>query len=179
MGWALLIVSLLLLAACDRNVEPFDPGEEPRPPDLARIFPPGADRAAEAAPDGAPVLPQRGAPPVGTEGAPVRGTLELAPELEGRVPSGAILFLIARSAGAGPPLAVKRIPEPRFPLEFEIGPNDRMIQQLPFSGPLRISARVDGDGNATTREPGDLLGESPGDVEPGDSGVVVTIDQAL
>ena len=54
-----------------------------------------------------------------------------------------------------------------------------MIQQLPFSGPLRISARVDGDGNATTREPGDLLGESPGDVEPGDSGVVVTIDQAL
>jgi hypothetical protein len=109
----------------------------------------------------------------------VRGTLRLAPELEGRVPSGAILFLIARSTEAGPPLAVQRIPEPRFPLDFEIGPKDRMIQQLPFAGPLRLTARVDGDGNATTREPGDLVGASSEEVEPGDSGIVITIDQAL
>ena len=25
--------------ACDRNIEPFEPGEVPRAPDLARIFP--------------------------------------------------------------------------------------------------------------------------------------------
>ena len=29
----------LLLAGCDRNIEPYQPGEEPRAPDLARIFP--------------------------------------------------------------------------------------------------------------------------------------------
>jgi hypothetical protein len=171
--------TLLLVVACDRNLEPFDPTEEPRPPDLAKIFPPGADRAAEQAPAGMPVPPQRGAPPVGASAAPVRGTLRLAPELEGSVPSGAVLFLIARSTGAGPPLAVQRIPEPRFPLDFEIGPDDRMIQQLPFAGPLRLSARVDGDGNATSREPGDLVGASSEEVEPGDSGIVITIDQAL
>jgi hypothetical protein len=170
---------LLLVAACDRNFEPFDPAEEPRPPDLAKIFPPGADRAAEQSPAGAPAMPLRGAPPVGEAAASVRGTLRLAPELEGRVPSGAILFLIARSTEAGPPLAVQRIPEPRFPLDFEIGPNDRMIQQLPFAGPLRLTARVDGDGNATSREPGDLVGESSEEVEPGDSGIVITIDQSL
>lgn len=170
---------LLLALSCDRNVEPFDPAEEPRPPDLTKIFPAGADRAAEQAPAGMPVLPERGAPPVGSGAAPVRGTLRLAPELEGSVPSGAVLFLIARSTGAGPPLAVQRIPEPRFPLEFEIGPKDRMIQQLPFVGPLRLTARVDGDGNATSREPGDLVGASPAEVQPGDSGIVITIDQAL
>jgi hypothetical protein len=170
---------LLLALACDRNVEPFDPAEEPRPPDLAKIFPPGADRAAEQSSPGALAVPERGAPPVEAAAAPVRGTLRLAHELEGRVPSGAVLFLIARSAEAGPPLAVKRIPEPRFPLDFEIGPDDRMIQQLPFVGPLRLTARVDGDGNATSREPGDLVGGSSAEVEPGDSGIVITIDQAL
>lgn len=174
-----LALASSLLIACDRNLEPFDPAEEPRPPDLTRLFPGPADRAPERPPDGMPGLPGRGAPPVGADAAPVRGTLRLAPELEGRVPSGAVLFLIARGAGAGPPLAVKRIPDPRLPLEFEIGPEDRMIQQLPFAGPLSISARLDGDGNASTREPGDLLGESSGEVEPGDSGVVVIIDQAL
>lgn len=169
---------LLLALACDRNLEPFDPAEEPRPPDLAKLFPAGADRAAEQSPAGMPGLPERGAPPVGA-GAAVRGTLRLAPALEGRVPSGAVLFLIARNAQAGPPLAVQRIPAPRFPLEFEIGPDDRMIQQLPFAGPLRLTARVDGDGNATSREPGDLTGTSAEEVQPGDSGVVITIDQEL
>ena len=34
----LLALAALLLLACDRNVERYDPAEEPRPPDLARLF---------------------------------------------------------------------------------------------------------------------------------------------
>lgn len=188
---ALIPLLLAAVAACDRNIEPFVPGEKPAKPDLAKIFPPGAEqpqRSAQEIGDAPPDPPEqgrRGAPPLapgaGASDAspPVRGTISLAPELEGRVPADAVLFLIARRAGSGPPLAVKRIPQPRFPLEFEIGPQDRMIETLPFVGPLQLSARVDGDGNATTRNPGDLQGTLGDDVEPGASGVVLVIDQLL
>jgi cytochrome c-type biogenesis protein CcmH len=168
-----------LALACDRKIEPLDPNETPREPELSRIFPAGADRAAaaEGAAPEAPAGPAggRAAPPVAAAGAPVRGTVELAPGLAERVPPGAVLFLIARREGGGPPLAVRRIDAPRFPLEFELGPDDRMIESMPFAGPLRLSARLDADGNATTRAAGDLEGAAPAPVEPGATGVRIAI----
>jgi len=122
----------------------------------------------------------RGAPPVAAASdLPIRGRVEVAPELSARVPANAILFLIARRASAGPPLAVRRIENPSFPLEFTIGPDDRMIKSMPFVGPVNLTARLDGDGNATSRSPGDLQGASGAPVEPGASGVVVVLDQLL
>jgi hypothetical protein len=169
--------------ACDRRIEPFDPSEQPREPDLSRIFPPGAQETAVQA--GAPLeLPpppmQRGAPALAAEGgAPIRGTLRLAPELAGQVPEGAVLFLIARGATPGPPIAVKRIEAPSFPLDFEIGPADRMIATLPFAGPVLISARLDTDGNATSRTPGDLQGSAAQPVEPGATDVAIVLAERL
>ena len=166
---------------CDRNIAPFDPDEEPEAPDISRIFPEGAQQGASPSLPPAPVAQQqRGAPSVAAEaGEPVRGTVRLAPELEGSLPPGAVLFVIARRGSAGPPLAVKRVLDPRFPMEFSLGPEDRMIQAVPFVGPLPITARVDGDGHATSRSPGDLQGAAPDPVEPGATDVVVTLDQRL
>ena len=174
-----LVAALAGLAACDRNIEPYDPNEVPEQPDLSRIFPAGAERSPL---DAAPTLPPApgGAPPVAaSDGAPIRGTISVAPELAGRVPAGAVLFLIARRGGAGPPLAVQRIPQPRFPLEFSIGPQDRMIQAIPFAGELELSARLDADGNAMSRQAGDLEGRASHPVEPGASGVAIAIDSVL
>ncbi|HVH20542.1 MAG TPA: hypothetical protein VNF72_19785 [Myxococcota bacterium] len=176
-----LLCAALALYGCDRNLEPFDPDEQPRQPDLSRIFPAGAERAERAEP-GLPAAPDatRGAAEVAAEsGAPIHGTIQLSKELEGQVLPGSVLFLIARRQEGGPPLAVKRIPSPRFPLDFELGPDDRMIQALPFAGPLSLSARVDSDGNALSRTPGDLQGEAAGPFEPGASGIVLVIDQVV
>ncbi len=112
-------------------------------------------------------------------GVPVRGTIRLAPDLAGGVPPGAVLFLVARRGEGGPPLAVKRIADPGFPLDFELGPDDRMIATLPFVGPMRLSARVDADGNASTRTPGDLAGTAPDTVQPGAEDVTILIDEVL
>ncbi len=185
-------VGVLLAAAglgCDRAIEPYVPGEKPEQPDLSRIFPEGAERAAEKKPaamgQGAaaapPAAPGGGAPPAAESAAtPVSGTITLAPAVEAKVPAGAILFLIARTgAGGGPPLAVKRIESPVFPLEFTLGPDDRMIKQMPFAGPLQLSARLDADGNAMTRAPGDLQGQTPEPHQPGESGIAIVIDQVL
>ena len=54
-----------------------------------------------------------------------------------------------------------------------------MIQSMPFEGPLRLSARLDADGNAMSRDPGDLLGEASAPVQTGARGVEIVIDRSL
>jgi hypothetical protein len=90
-----------------------------------------------------------------------------------------VLFLIARTSDAGPPVAVKRVPDPSFPLDFEIGPGDRMMEGIPFTGPFQLTARVDADRNAATRNPGDLQGASPARIPPGATDVELVIDTVL
>jgi len=171
-----LMLALFACEGCDRRMEPFVPGEKPQTPDLTKIFPAGADRAARPVAD-LPSPPGRGAPPVEERVAPIQGTIELAPEFAKRVPPNAVLFLMARRTEGGPPVAAQRIDDLRFPLAFSIGPEDRMMATIPFAGPLLISVRIDADGNATTRGAGDLLGSSARAHEPGDRGVVVRISE--
>lgn len=204
-------VAVLALLGCDRNIEPYQPGEEPRAPDLARIFPgppaggPGAmgGGAAGAAGDAAG---RSAFPPSRTEGAgggaepagagavvadavaggdaaspggesPISGRIELAPEAVARQPKPAVLFVIARPQGAtaGPPLAVVRIPDPVFPVDFEIGPSDVMIPSMRFAGPITLSARLDSDGNAMTRADGDLASGEIAPQTPGATGVSLVL----
>ena len=164
---------LALTASCDRNVAPFEE-EEPSQPDLRNIFPDGAKRAAEAPPQ---VPPDLGAARGNFPAAPVSGTITLAEGMS--APPGSVLFIIARRGDSGPPLAVKRIMDASFPLDFELGPDDRMIQAIPFEGPFNVTARIDGDGNAMSRNPGDLQGAVAMPVDPGASGLQLVVDQKL
>ncbi len=175
------ILLLAVAAGCDRNVEPYVPGEEPRQPDLSKIFPAGAEQA-ERGPIEMPPAPTpeggRGADPF-AGAAPIRGTVRVAPDLAGRLPQGGVLFVIARPGASGPPLAVKRVSSPSFPLQFSLGPEDRMIRTMPFSGELLLTARLDADGDATSRAPGDLQGRAAGAHAPGASGVEIVLDEVL
>ena len=194
--WPLVcgVLSLAGLFGCDRNIEPYRPGEEPRAPDLAKIFP-GPPAGMASGPTGA----ERAAlPPSRTEGAggpaaedaaagasgagggqPIAGRIELAPALAAERPEGAILFVIARPQGArgGPPLAVLRIEAPTFPLEFEIGPGDVMIPSMRFEGPISLTARLDADGNAMTRGATDLSSAAAEPITPGTTGVTLVLAQ--
>jgi hypothetical protein len=89
--------------------------------------------------------------------------------------AGEALFIFVRPAGAtgGPPLAVQRIPSPTFPLEFAIGPQDAMVASGPFPERVTLEARLDGDGNAMTEEPGDLSARS--ETAPGASDVTLAL----
>lgn len=207
------------ILGCDRNIEPYQPGEEPRAPDLARIFPgppaggpgamggggagsagsaagrsafppsrtEGAGGAADQAGDGA-ALAEAGAAEAGAggaeagagDGAPISGRIELAPEAVARQPKPAVLFVIARPQGAtgGPPLAVLRIPDPVFPVDFEIGPSEVMIPSMRFAGPISLSARLDADGNAMTRADGDLASGEIAPQTPGTTGVSLVLGAA-
>jgi hypothetical protein len=91
----------------------------------------------------------------------------------------ATLFIIARqAAGSGPPLAVKKIQRPRFPLSYSLSAENMMIQGGSFTGKMNISARLDKDGDPMTREAGNVFGEYKNNpVEAGSKNVDVIIDQ--
>lgn len=105
-----------------------------------------------------------------TPGSSVAGKLELDPTLEGKVPVGAVVFLTIRPAGSpgGPPVAAKRLPA-SFPCVFEVGPADTM-QGGPIPERLAVEARLDADGDASTREPSDPIARLD-DVKAGTTGL--------
>lgn len=108
-------------------------------------------------------------PPAPTQEAPARGpsapegesvyrlTIRLAPGAQ--PPPGAVLFVTLRGDAPGPPAAVQRIAGATFPLEVTLSAGDSMLgRPLPESG--TVGARLDGDGNAMSREEGDLEAEA-------------------
>jgi tetratricopeptide (TPR) repeat protein len=107
----------------------------------------GVSTAAEAS-GGPPARATKG-------GRRVAGTVDIEPSLRSTVAPAAVLFVFVRPAGAsgGPPVAVKRLP-PTFPAAFELTEADSMMGQ-PFPDPLVIEARLDSDGDPTTRSPTD------------------------
>jgi cytochrome c-type biogenesis protein CcmH len=112
----------------------------------------------------------------------IHGVISIDPKVKSKVDQQSVLFIIARPSGstAGPPLAVKRIPQPVFPLKYSLGAQDVMIAGSQFSGKVVVSARLDKDGNPTTRQPGDLAGEYPKNpVEVGAQSVDILINQAM
>ena len=75
-------------------------------------------------------------------------------------------------------LAVKKIDRPVFPLSYSVGPENVMMQGMPFTGKVTITVRLDKDGNPTTRQPGDLSGEyKKNPVAVGSKNVDVMLDQ--
>jgi cytochrome c-type biogenesis protein CcmH len=112
----------------------------------------------------------------------ITGKITIDPKLKGSADSPAVLFIIARPAGVaqGPPLAVKKIERPVFPLSYSLGPENVMMQGVSFAGSVAISARLDKDGNPTTRQPGDLTGAYKKDsVAVGSKNVDIVLDQVV
>ena len=85
------------------------------------------------------------------------GEVRLAPGVTGT----GTLFIYVRAEGvtSGPPLRVKKLPA-EFPVKFVIHASDSpMGGNLP-AGPVQLSARLDGDGNAMTKDPSDPVARS-------------------
>lgn len=112
----------------------------------------------------------------------IRGTISVDPKLSSKLDGQGVLYIIVYSAGSttGPPLAVKKIEHPVFPLPYTVGPENVMMPGLSLSGKVQVSARLDKDGNPMTKEPGNLTGEYKKNPVPVGSGNVdIVIDRVL
>jgi hypothetical protein len=105
----------------------------------------------------------------------VQGTISVSEGLKNKIKDNAVLFLFARSAEVkrGPPLAVQRIPDLKFPLKFSLGAQDVMFPGTNFEGPMVLTGRIDADGDARAGA-GDIEGFV--EVKPGDKNVELLLN---
>lgn len=106
----------------------------------------------------------------------IGGQVRLAAGVPAGMRPGAALFVIARR-GPGPPVAVKRIANPQFPVAFSLSQADTMAG-APFEGELELVARVKMDGQVGPAGPGDLEGRAQGAVRVGTRDLVIVVDRA-
>jgi cytochrome c-type biogenesis protein CcmH len=157
---------------------------------LLNIVPPGEERneiakvlaEIQAGPGEKkpPTPPAPAASAPAATSAQVSGRLTIDPKLKANVDPNAALFIIARPAGGagGPPLAVKKIDKPVFPLTYSLSQENVMMQGTPFAGKINITVRLDKDGNAVTRGPGDMTGDyKRNPVDVGAKNVDIILDQ--
>ena len=126
------------------------PAEEKR---LREVFAAMQKPAASLPPDHPPFP---GSEPAATPAAgasqPIHITLSLDPSTP---PRGGTIYVIARGAEGGHPIAVRRIETNDFPVVLDLGAGDAMMgSALPEK--VRIEARLDSDGDAGTNDPSDL-----------------------
>ncbi len=118
----------------------------------------------------------------GNAGGDITGVIRVDPALAASRPSGGLLFVMARTAGStgGPPVAATRVgpPGPNGEVAFRIGQKDVMMGG-PFNQPVLLQVRWDQDGNAMSKQPGDLTGAAAAAIAPGTQKVVITLNQKL
>ena len=175
-GWlASLLIAVASLGCRDANAPRPAPPPEAEAPRLKPMTsrdgsPPPETANSPALPVGHP--PIAGAPAAGHGQGSVTGTVTVAAQYEKR--GGAALFLVARSAGSGQILAVRKETQFAFPFAFQISGVDAMTDGTSFDGPFDITARLSKTGDAMPGA-GDLEGQAKG-VAGGARDVKITLD---
>jgi hypothetical protein len=109
----------------------------------------------------------------------ISGTLQVSPEMADKVATGDVVFVMARNSVTGSLLAVTRVQVDALPASFTLTGGTAMHGGSALAGKVRVEARVDKDGDAMTKEPGDVVGEVDGLVAVPADGVVLTLTKTL
>jgi len=117
------------------------------------------------------------APP--TDPDAIQLSVTVSPELAHRLTQAAPLFIFARGASGGPPLAVVRRGSNELPLVIEMSDENAMMQgvQISTMPELQLVARVSLSGSPAAK-PGDLFGEVKYSRQDGQQ-VAIVIDQVV
>lgn len=128
------------------------PEEEKRLRDVFATMQKPAAKTAELPPDHPPLPGHEGMTAPSSAVQPIHITLSLDESTPQR---GGVIYVIARGAEGGHPVAVRRIDTNAFPVTLDFGTGDTMMgATLPEK--VRIEARLDSDGDAGTNDPADL-----------------------
>jgi cytochrome c-type biogenesis protein CcmH/NrfG len=90
-------------------------------------------------------------PAATTKGVSVRGEIDVADALKGRIPPGLTLFIVAKSVSSpGPPVAIVRTTTGTWPLQFQLDDSQAMLpsRRLSTAGAVTIEARTSRTGQA-------------------------------
>ncbi|CAN5405121.1 hypothetical protein BH11MYX1_BH11MYX1_56440 [soil metagenome] len=93
----------------------------------------------------------------------ITGVIAIHPKAADRAKAGGAIFVTVKKADAsgnptGTPLAVDKLVWSGQPLPFELTEGQAMIAGTELSGDVVVMARYDQDGDAMTKQPGDIIG---------------------
>ena len=126
-------------------------------------------------------------PPGAATGGTIEGSIQLDKSQSAKVKAGSTLFIIVRrdegEGKKGMMLAAKKIMvtgSAMFPLKYTVTPKDVMMAGTSLVGKVRVSARIDQDGDAISKQPGDVIGAAKAPVMVGDKKPAdFTLDSAI
>ena len=93
---------------------------------------------------------------------------------EGDLPRGTLFIIARRSPAGGMPAAVKKIDNPTFPLNFELGPADMMMGGE-WPEQVWLDVRLDEDGNAMSKGDNDVNAERQGPLTGVETGLQISL----
>ena len=95
-------------------------------------------------------------------------------EAEGTLPKGTLFVIARRTPDGGMPVAVQKVSNPTFPMSFELGLGDMMMGGE-WPEQVWLEVRLDEDGNAMTKENGDVTSEMQGPLLKSSHGLSVLL----
>jgi hypothetical protein len=112
----------------------------------------------------------------------IKGVITVSPKVADRAQAGGVVFVNVRRADpsgqpSGAPLAVAKLTYQGGELPFELTEGQAMVGGTELSGDVVVSARYDHDGDAMSKQPGDVVGSLRVKV-PAD-GVKILLDSVL
>ena len=151
--WLWLVLGLILLVMLFAILKS---GGNPAPEKM--ILPRVAGRVQRGDLSGAGLPPDSES--VASSGSVVSGTITISDALKSKVKPGSVIYVIARPAGVkkGPTVAALRVDSTDFPIQYAMSEKNLMVTGAALEGKLDISVRLDQDGDAGTRQKGDLSG---------------------
>ena len=115
----------------------------------------------------------------------VYGQLHLDESLKSKVKAGSVLFVIVRRSAPkgqkGMMIAATKldgITVGAFPLKYVVKQSDAMMG-APLAGKVSVSARIDQDGDAISKQPGDIIGSAETDVMVGVNPVIIKLNKTI
>ncbi len=90
-------------------------------------------------------------------------------------PAGWVLYVIARPAEGGPPVAAARFEKVVFPHKFKLTEKNVMMTQPSADTSLILSARLDEDGDPISKGANDLVGKVDSAITVGAENLLITL----
>jgi hypothetical protein len=115
----------------------------------------------------------------------VYGQLHLDESLKSKVKAGSVLFIIVRRSAPkgqkGMMIAATKldgVTVGAFPLKYVVKQSDAMMG-APLAGKVNVSARIDQDGDAISKQAGDIIGSAEADVMVGVNPVIIKLNKTI
>ncbi len=111
------------------------------------------------------------------KGFSLAGKVEVADRLLQTAEATNVSCAIVVKNEADVPIAIKRVVNPKFPMQFNIDKNDLLIDS--YNGNIKLEVQINSHGNLGVLRRGDIFGEAEGVYTSGQKDILLVADKMI